>query len=190
MRSPLASSSVATIQIIAPAAKPRPIGSTLLKLLDEDERRNSEERLGQAREDAPPRGRSDAGAARNEHKADRESLRDVVDRDREGDHDAERGAHRRTTSRLPTPSATECAVITAMIKQRPCARPRPTARQDQARRPAKARSRVAATNTAPATAPARTRPTLRSPPSISRLRLAPSITPEAKAFARPSQFVP
>ena len=57
---------------------------------DEEERRDGDERLGQAREDTPAGGAQDAHASRDEHEADREALGDVVDRDRDRGHEPER----------------------------------------------------------------------------------------------------
>ena len=61
-----------------------------LEPVNENERGNGKEWLGQAREDAPSRRCADRSAARNEDEADREPLGDVVHRDRDRDQQAKR----------------------------------------------------------------------------------------------------
>ena len=84
------SSSPSTIHTIAPAANPKPDREDRLEAVDEQERGNGEEWLRQAREDAPSRRGPDRGATRNEDKADREPLGDVVHRDRDRDQQTKR----------------------------------------------------------------------------------------------------
>ena len=56
---------------------------------DEEEGRDGDERLRQAREDAPAGGVQHPDAAGDEDEADRETLGDVVDRDRDRGHEPE-----------------------------------------------------------------------------------------------------
>src|SRR5215212_5044399 len=69
--------------------EPQPGRQERLEPRDEEESRNSPHRLRQAREHAPGRRPADRDAARHEHAAEREPLRDVVDGDRQGDHQPE-----------------------------------------------------------------------------------------------------
>ena len=90
---------------------------------------------------------------------------------------------------IPSPSAAECAVITAMISSawRAAAPERWLTSSSPTRL---SRTPTTYTKATPSTAPVAVRVTLPPPPSTSRLMLAPSITPAAIAFARPNHLVP
>ena len=178
-------SSTRTTQAIAPAAKPSPTGRNGLNCLDEQERGHRQERLRQAREDAPAGGCPDAHAARDEHEADREPFRDVVDRDRDRDEEPERRSPSEGHADADA-SVNEWTVITATIRTAFRASAAASCPKRRSSCPARTR-RVAAMEIVPSAIPAMTLRGPRVAPSISRATAAESMKPAAIAFEMPSQ---